>query len=160
MKKGVRQSKAILTCIGIGSAFFLLISGCATFKKGEGVEAPAMQDRGFAPPIYYDFGDVRLPEELEVDTKASFVYRTTGFSAGVLVLRGRVEVYSLISFFEKSMASDNWKFVSSFKSPRTILLFQKKDRWCVINITESQFSALVEIWVAPTIDEAASALME
>ena len=41
--------------------------------------------------------------------------------------------------------------ISAFKSPRTMMLFQKQTRWCVINITEGQFSTQVEIWVAPTI---------
>jgi len=130
-----------------------MVNGCAHSNKGaEGVGTEA-QGQGFAPPIYYDFGDVRLPEELKVDDEDSFVYRTPGFSAGVLVLEGRVELYSLIAFFENSMASDNWKFISSFKSPRTMMLFHKEARWCVINITEKNLKTLVEIWVAPTAEE-------
>lgn len=156
--KGAKQSKAASVYIGILSILFLLFSGCAHYNEDEqGMEA---QDKGFAPPIYYDFGDVRLPEELKVDNKASFVYRTSGFSAGVLVLEGRVEIYSLIGFFEDSMANENWKFVSSFKSPRTIMLFSKENRWCVINITEKKLTTLVEIWVAPTADQAGSSLMK
>ena len=50
------------------------------------------------------------------------------------------------------MANEKWDFVSSFKSPRTIMLFKKKDRRCVINITEKKFNTLVEIWVAPTVN--------
>ncbi len=135
------------------SVFFFMLSGCAYFNKGDKGADDEGQGGNFAPPIYYDFGDVRIPEELEVDKDASFVYRTPGFSAGVLVLQGRVELYSLIAFFEKSMASDSWKFISSFKSPRTIMLFHKKDRWCIINITERKLSTLVEIWVAPTLEK-------
>ncbi len=158
--KGIRKSSAFLTCIGTISAIFLLSYGCASLNNGEDRAITEPQDTGFAPPIYYDFGDVRLPEELKVDEKSSFVYRTSGFSSGLLVLEGRVELYSLITFFENSMSTDNWKFVSSFKSPRTLMLFQKESRWCVINITERNISTLVEIWVAPTAGESASGLMQ
>lgn len=158
--KRARKSRTLLGYIGILSALFLMINGCAHSDKGEEGMGAEAQGQGFAPPIYYDFGDVRLPEELKVDDEDSFVYRTPGFSAGVLVLEGRVELYSLIAFFEKSMASDNWKFISSFKSPRTMMLFHKEARWCVINITEKNLKTLVEIWVAPTADELESDLMK
>jgi hypothetical protein len=48
------------------------------------------------------------------------------------------------------MAQDNWRLMSSFKSPRTILFFTKANRSCIINITERSFDTEVEIWVAPT----------
>jgi hypothetical protein len=69
----------------------------------------------------------------------------------VLSLEGRVDSTSLIAFFESNMAKDNWQAVSSFKSPRSILMFRKESRWCVINITEKTLGTYVEIWVAPTI---------
>ncbi|MBW1827975.1 MAG: hypothetical protein JRI74_00950 [Deltaproteobacteria bacterium] len=149
--KGTGNSNAVMMWVGILAAFFFLVSGCAHSNKDQEEDAVEMQDMGLAPPIYYDFGDVRVPDELKVDNKASFVYKTPGFSAGVLVLAGNVEIYSLIAFFENSMNTDRWEFVSSFKSPRTIMIFKKQDRRCVINITEKKFSTLVEIWVAPTV---------
>ncbi|MBW1822721.1 MAG: hypothetical protein JRI92_13440 [Deltaproteobacteria bacterium] len=75
------------------------------------------------------------------------------------MLKGRVEIGSLISFFEKNMAKDNWRLISSFKSSRTIMLFQKQNRWCVINITESM-STRIEIWVAPTMSEPVEGLLK
>jgi hypothetical protein len=158
--KRVRMNRKLLGYVGILSALFFMVNGCAHSDKGEESMGMEAQGQGFAPPIYYDFGDVRLPEELKVDDEDSFVYRTPGFSAGVLVLEGRVELYSLIAFFESSMASDNWKFVSSFKSPRTMMLFHKEARWCVINITEKNLKTFVEIWVAPTANELELDLMK
>jgi len=157
---GIKQKKTLFACIGFTASLLLLITGCAGVTQKEGEKDIMFEDKGFAPPIYYDFGDVRVPEELKVDNRSSFVYRTEGFSAGVLVLEGRVEIYSLIGFFENSMANDNWTAISSFKSPRTIMLFQKENRWCVINITERQFSTHVEIWVAPTTDKQAPGVLK
>ncbi|MEA3435471.1 MAG: hypothetical protein U9R43_03330 [Thermodesulfobacteriota bacterium] len=152
--EGLKRIKSDLLCIGITIYLIFLITGCSTLpserSSSESHEASGQKDK--TGPLYYDFGDVLIPRELKVDRKSSFIYNTSDFSAGVLVLKGRVEIGSLISFFEKNMAKDNWRLISSFKSSRTIMLFQKQNRWCVINITESM-STKIEIWVAPTMNE-------
>lgn len=102
-------------------------------------------------PQYLDFGDILVPTELKIDKRSSFVFRTSGQSAGVLSLKGRVEIDSLISFFENNMAKDNWQLVSSFKSLRSLMLFQKETRWCVVNISAGDFYTYAEVWVSPTV---------
>jgi len=127
------------------------VAGCSSLtKKDDKATAPSSETSAAVAAQYYDFGDVLVPKELKVDKKSSFIYQTSGFSAGVLILKGRIETSSLISFFETNMAKDNWNIISSFKSERTMLLFQKAHRWCVINITDETFNTYVEIWVAPT----------
>ena len=158
----IRQRKKVLAFIGIGAVFFLIISGCAGMKSKKSVpesQVTTPKDKG-PSPLYYDFGDVLIPSELKVNKKASFVYKTSGFSAGVLALSGRVEISSLFGFFESNMQKDNWRDMGSFKSPRTIMLFQKENRWCMINITEKDFKTYVEVWVAPTLNEAEAGLLK
>ena len=128
------------------------VGGCSSVsKKDNKATAPESNTSTAAPALYYDFGDVLVPKQLKVDKKSSFIYETSGFTAGVLVLKGRVETNSLISFFERNMVNDNWKIISSFKSEQTLLLFQKAQRWCVITIADGTYNTNVKIWVAPTI---------
>ncbi len=143
-------------------SFFMVIAGCAGLEnKSSQPSSSASTPKDEGPvPLYYDFGDVLIPSELKINKKTSFVFQTPGLSAGVLSLKGRVESTSLIAFFENNMAKDAWKKVSSFKSPRTILMFQKANRWCVINITDGDFNTSVEIWVAPTISDSDTGLMK
>ena len=147
--------KRLRFLIAISALLFVLsvVVGCAKRMSSsttmEEAEPAAMEPDGTPTPLYYDFDDVLVPSELKVDRKRSFVYHTDEFTAGVLVLTGRVELNSLIGFFETNMAKDNWRLLSSFKSPRTILFFTKANRSCIINITEERFSTQVEIWVAP-----------
>ena len=143
-------------------ALLYLVSGCSILRKWMRPATPqeTNQAEKEAAPLYYDFGDILLPRELKVDKKSSFVFRTPGLSAGVLALKGRVEGSSLIVFFENNMAKDNWRAMSSFKSPRTMMLFKKENRWCVINITERDFTTHVEVWVAPTIAQGESGLIK
>ena len=126
----------------------ILLAACSsTPKKTDGSDALEKDEKN--APLYYDFGDVLVPRELKLNAKASFVYQTAGFTAGVLIFESKVERVSLIEFFDNNMVKDNWQAVSAFKSPRTLLLFQKENRWCVINITDNSWDTMVEIWVAP-----------
>ena len=161
MKKW-QYGRTVWVCLGVVSALLFLFSGCAgtTTKKATSTPKETTSNDKGASPLYYDFGDVLLPAELKVVKKSSFVIRTSGFSAGVVSLKGRVDGSSLITFFGNNMAKDNWTEVASFKSPRSMMLFQKANRWCVIDITEKDFNTYVEIWVAPTINEAESGLFK
>jgi hypothetical protein len=139
---------------------FTVFSGCATLKEwtesnagAEEPEAEVVQRPQTPEPVYYDFDDVLIPVELKVDKEKSFVYQAPDFKAGILSLSGRVEIDSLITFFKNNIAKDNWRLLSAFKSPRTILFFNKPNRSCIINITEKKFKTEVEIWVAPTMDK-------
>lgn len=158
----MKQQGNILRHLTIILVLVLVFSACATSsqKKDKSATQQTEEKVKESNPLYYDFGDVPIPPELKLRTKSSFVYHSSGFSAGVLVLRGRVELGSLIQFFESNMAKDNWRIVSTFKSPRTLLLFQKETRWCVINITDEKYSTHVEIWVAPTTNAATSGLLK
>lgn len=153
------RNQFVLSVFGLSLAL-ILFSGCAAFRSGSqqaSSEKGVQQAENKNEPLYYDFGDVLVPKQLTVNKKLSFVYRTPGFSAGVLSLKGRVEINSLLSFFHNNMIKDNWRLVSSFKSTRTIMLFQKENRWCVINITEKDVYTYVEIWVSPTLNASAAA---
>jgi hypothetical protein len=137
-----------LKIYGIMVALILFCVACSsTPKTTDGSEARAKDEKN--APLYYDFDDVLVPRDLKLNTNSSFVYHTSGLTAGVLVFASKVDRSSLIQFFENNMAKDNWQVVSSFKSPRTLLVFQKENRWCVINITDNKWDTLVEIWAAP-----------
>ena len=153
-----RKSIQVLI-VGLMVAMLMAVGGCASNKKDKAATAPSVEGSG-VPALYYDFGDVLVPKELKVDKKSSFIYQTEGFSAGVLVLKGRIDSSSLITFFDRNMAKDNWQMISSFKSYRTMLLFQKAHRWCVMNINDETFNTYVEIWVAPTIKGSESGLLK
>ncbi len=133
----------------------LLFFGCSSFStlspKGSqnSGDSTVNQSRGNAP-LYHDFKDVLIPGELKKDMDASFMIDTPGFSAGVLAFKGRVEINSLIAFFQNNMVKDNWRPISALKSTRTMMLYQKDNRWCVIKINEEEFNTHVEVWVAPS----------
>ena len=130
--------------------FFIFMAGCASMKRGSTSAAALARDKG-KMPTYHDFSDVLIPPGYKVNKKATFVFQTPGFSAGVMVFKGKIKLDFLVKFFNKNMSDDNWRLVSSFKSPRTLLIYNKENRWCVINISISD--SRVEVWLAPTMDD-------
>ena len=135
----------------------MLLSGCSVLRSKKNSASQGTAASGASSqnaPVYYDFGDVMLPSELKVDKDESFVFRTPGLTAGVLTLSGRVEINSLIAFFENKMPADGWRMISEFKGQHTMLLFNKQNRWCVIGITENHLNTNTRIWVSPTLQGA------
>jgi len=128
-------------------------------SKGETSQSAVQKDQGSAP-VYRDFGDVLIPSEMEPVSDSSFVYITSGLTVGVMSVKGRVDTDSLIAFFQNNMARDNWKLISYFKSPKTLMLFRKETRWSAIDITEGTYYTYAEIWVAPTVGEADTGLLK
>jgi hypothetical protein len=120
----------------------LSAGGCdQAFKQGGPAEAP--------PPTRYVFDDIRVPGELEAKEKESFVFESSGFKAGTIIMRGYVDADSLKAFFETNMAKDGWHLKSTFRFPKTVLLFEKPEKVAIIEIYDKSMSTQVEIWVAP-----------
>lgn len=158
--RSTNRYSAVMLVLGILAVLMLLLSAAcsSTSKTTDGTEAREKDAK--TAPLYFDFEDVLVPRDLKLKTNSSFVYHTSGLTAGVLVFTSKIERNSLIQFFENNMAKDNWQAVSSFKSPRTLLLFQKENRWCVINITDNNWDTQVEIWVAPFSGQPGSGLLK
>jgi hypothetical protein len=144
-------------------AISLFMTSCATTDSntttGGTSQAAIQKDQG-STPAYRDFGDVLIPGGMDFVPDSSFVYSASGLAVGIMTLKGRVDTESLISFFQNNMPKDNWKMISIFKSPKTILLFRKETRWSVIRITEETYYTYAEIWLAPTAGNADAGLLK
>lgn len=153
-----------ISCLGMAAAAVLLtcaliLPGCSTTPS-----APPPNPAGQAPPsggapvastpsgprpTFYDFQDIPTPNELDLLGKESYVFQSGPLKAGVLTLRGRVDLNSLINFFQMAMPRENWKPKGGFRYRRSVLIFEKPDRVCVIQFYEKWLYSYVEIYVAP-----------
>ncbi|MGA3084509.1 MAG: hypothetical protein ABSE95_06910 [Thermodesulfobacteriota bacterium] len=158
LKKGFKVLGWMVVCFGLMG----LMLGCGSVLKEQkkesstSVTVPQPQaDKKLDRPDarYYDFEDIQIPNELKLDTKKSRVFQAPNLIAGVLVLDGNVVVESLSNFFKVAMARDNWQAKGNFKlAPKTVLLFEKKNKRSVFFIEENMFNTHVEIWMIPTQD--------
>ncbi len=156
-KKGFR----IFGLVGFGIGVMGFLLGCGSVLQEQKKESSPTQIT--APTIatkvdrpdgrYYDFEDIQIPNELKIDSKNSKTFQSPTVSAGLLVFDGYVDVKSLVNFFKDVMARDNWQGKGNFKlPPKTILLFEKKNKRSLFFIEENMFNTHVEVWLIPTQD--------
>jgi hypothetical protein len=123
----------------------LLFAGCA-----KTIHTEHTGEEGATPIVtVHEFPDVPIPKELDLDHNESFVYMTPEFATGSLVYNGNVDYDSLLKFFETSLTNNGWLLQASLKYTRTLLLYEKENRICLINMKMTPLNIRVEIWVAP-----------
>ena len=158
---GTRPVALCARSFSIGVILLLTVGGCSSLsqnQKSTGDPSNAADQK--TATVYYDFDDVIVPSEMKVINKDTFVYGTIGLKAGVLALKGRVDLTSLVEFFEINMKKDNWQMVSQIKTPYILMLFHKENRWCVIALHEETYYTYTRIWLAPTLTEPGSGLLK
>jgi len=101
-------------------------------------------------PQFYDFPDIPVPGELDLISHESYVFQYGQLRAGVLSLRGRVDLNSVINFFQVAMPRESWKAKGGFRYKRSVLIFEKPDKTCIIHLYENVFYCYVNIYVAPS----------
>ncbi len=106
--------------------------------------SPAAQSAG-PRPQYLDFPDIPIPSELDVRPDESNVFQTGQIKMGFITLRGRVEPSSIINFFTLALPREGWRPRGQFRYSRSMLVFDKPDKTCVIIIKESTIYTYVEI---------------
>jgi hypothetical protein len=157
LKKSLKLIGQLMVCIGLLG----LLIGCGSVLQEQKKESPTATPA--PPPVgkridrpegrYYDFEDIQIPNELKLDSRSSRVFQSANLTAGVLTFDAYVEVKSLINFFKDSMAKDNWQLKGNFKlPPKTVLLFEKKNKRALFFIEESMLNTRLEIWMIPTQD--------
>ncbi len=158
-----RKRHAVLGKVCLIFLLLFSLNACAQNKLAVSGNSTANSKNNSAlvpQPQYLDFIDILVPSELEVNPSASFLFRTPELTSGVLALKGPVDPESLTTFFVSNMPKDHWKLISIFKSPKTLMLFRKDTRWCVINIFDDEYDTFVEIWVSPKNGDMASSLQK
>jgi hypothetical protein len=132
--------------------FVILLSGLGCSN----MDIPFIGTEEPKSPSYLHFNDVLIPPELNINRDRSFVFETGGFKAGTLILKGYVDPDSVADFFKRSMPNDGWTLKSIFRHPKTVLLFEKMGKSCIITIYESTLWTHVEVWVAPQVGQTSS----
>ncbi len=157
-------SKRWLSSFFVFACIIFLVSGCAVLKPidNKSLEGGSSQTDKVVAAVYHDFDDILIPKAMRVNRKMSFVFETPTITAGVLSLGGTLKLVELIEFFKTNMTKDNWTAASMFKGPRSILQFEKGNRWCVMTLTDGRYGykTQVEIWVTPKNDAAISGLLK
>lgn len=128
----------------------IVLTGCAYLQKNKLAEGQKEGKEGIGlNQVFYNFPDIPIPKELELVSDKSFIYESPAIRAGVLLLRGNVDVESLQNYFKVNMSKNGWRFVNSFRFKDITMNYAKDDKTCTIKISREGFSTDVEISVGP-----------
>ena len=97
-----------------------------------------------------DFGDdVPLPSTLEIIRNQTFINQSQTLKAeGIISLKGKIDIESLIVFFEESMPGAGWvKKYSSRPGTKAIIIFNKDNRRCIVNMVSEKTKTFATIWL-------------
>ncbi len=156
--RGRRKPHSAILALFMGIA--LVLSACVTHGDPQPPPNPitaspdlSSQEGHFGPkPIFYDFEDIPIPMELNIVQNDSYVLQAVNQKGGLLTLRGRVDINSVINFFQSAMSREGWRQRGGFRYRRSVLLFEKPDKTCMINIYEKLYYTYVEVYVVPSTD--------
>ncbi|GHV50468.1 hypothetical protein FACS1894168_1610 [Deltaproteobacteria bacterium] len=110
-----------------------------------------------APAFYYDeFPDVPIPAEMSPDKADTFItFTSDGLKLGTMNFSGRVELPSLVNAMHGYMLRDGWTLRSTFRSARSILIFERADRMCSMYVSEGVVNTNMLIFVSPKLPDGA-----
>lgn len=107
-----------------------------------------------AAPYYYgEFEDVPIPGELSGPKETTIITTPGGVKTGLQIYKGRVEVGSLNNAMTGYMLREGWVLRSSTRGSRSLLLFEKLDRFCTIYIVDGLLSTEMQIYVSPKLGD-------
>ncbi len=135
------------------------LCSCAQFGStatDEASDAQVVPTEPQAPSITYEFPDVPLPVELKKLNDKSVIIRYPNYQGGLLVLRGRVTVDSLVEFFNKNMPKYGWTLTGSLNAQRTLMGYSKGgNAYCLIVISEERmgFQTEVQVWLSEPLQD-------
>jgi hypothetical protein len=113
----------------------------------EGLPGSGREGAADVPKFYY-FEDVPTPSEMDLVKDESLVFQSGDNKTGILILSGRVEPTSLYDFFKAALENEGWNLEAGFHSVRSVMIFKKPDKYCVVNVYEGTLSTRVEIYMA------------
>lgn len=145
-------------------AVMFIAGACGVLKP---IEDPASREKGpfdrrGAVSVYLDFDDVLIPGDLKINRAKSYLFKMDNRPMGVLFLVGRNKPEVFQSFFQTNMAKDNWEPTGGFTGSRSLLLFEKENRQCIITMSNEPYGVgtQVEIWVTPKAEALGSGLLK
>jgi len=132
--------------------FALLLTswGCAGMDfMGSSTEEPSAPEQS---SFFYDFNDIRVPEEMEILPDESSITPSESGKYGTIRFQGWAEPTSLFDYFFNNMPKDGWTLVTYQKYERYFLVFSKGNRVCMISIEDRPFwYTKLEIKVTPRV---------
>ncbi len=129
----------------------LALVSCTTTSQKRSETTPPSPPKPFYTGT--EFPDIVVPASMKVDQEHSMIVRTQTYIGGVLTIKGRVKVDSLVEFFKNQLAARGWTLTGSIFYKNILLAFNRPNGSCFIYIKGSTLTTEAQIWASETIGE-------
>lgn len=141
-----------LTIFAFILAAIVLCAGCASDGSFSNPFETATPTPG---GNYYfgEFSDVPIPNDMSESSGDTFIAaHQSGIKSGVQKFTGRVDAISLIKTMRRNMADHGWTLRSLLRSTESVLVFEKPEKICSIQISDGTFSTAMRIFLSPRLE--------
>ncbi len=134
----------MMLCVALAGCSGSAASRSAGADPVEGTSSTSNQYR------YVDYDDISIPTQMTYRANDSFFIGTGSDKLGLMFFTGRVEFRSLANTLIVNMSNDGWTLNFNFvSSPRSVLIFSKASRFCVMKITDGTTRTELSVDVYP-----------
>ena len=140
---------SILTAI---LGVLLLVMGCAS---DGGVSNPFETSVPVPGGDYYfsEFADVPIPNDMSESKSDTYTSaQGPGLRSGFQKFSGRVDALALIRTMRRNMADHGWVLRSFLRSKESVLVFEKPDRVCSIQISDGMIYTDMRVFVSSRLE--------
>lgn len=144
-----RATHAGMSAVLLGLVLSGLLAGCGVVRTESSADGREPTADAAPASFFYQFEDVQVPAEMKLKDAETYIIQTGNVKSGVQTFYGRVETFSLVDWFKATMPRDGWALRSSLASKRSILVFEKPEKDCVIHISPDMYDTRLEVWMTP-----------
>lgn len=125
----------------------LLFTGCS------GIPGAFSYDTEGRDYFFGEFTDIPIPKEMNSCIETTIITTPNNIVTGAQVYKGRVELTSLIKVMKNYMRGSGWGLQASTRASKSLLIFEKEDRYCTIYILDGSIFTEMQVFVAPKITD-------
>lgn len=134
-------------CMALCGLFLAALSACSTIPGSYAYNANGQSY------FHGEFEDIRIPVAMNNCSETTIVTTPNNVKTGVQVFKGRVEMSSLIRAMHSYMHNDGWALRASTRSGKSLLIYEKLDRFCTIYLIDGTIFTEMQLFVVPKLPD-------
>lgn len=134
-------------------ALLLLTFGCASDGSVSNPFETAVPVPG-GDYFFSEFADIPIPNDMSESKSDTYTAASqgAGIKTGFQKFSGRVDAPALIRTMRRNMADHGWVLRSFLRSKESVLVFEKPDRICSIQITDGLIYTEMRIFLSTRLE--------
>ena len=103
--------------------------------------------------FFSEFTDVPIPNDMKESRGDTYIsFAATGVKCGVQLFKGNLDIVALMNAMRRNLSEQGWVLRALLRSQESMLVFEKPDRICAIQITDGSISTHMRIFMSSKLE--------